>query len=247
MNIVNFDSLPDTALVAIFRKLNLPDHFRVHLVCKNWNEVAKIDHIWKSHSLMKIFPNAFFVDEKSWGALFFEKNVRPCLKNKEMYFTLRKMIANVENNQGISFVTLPKGLTIKKMKALAEKQGLIIAVLEEILKHLGDNEIKECKTFAITNSVFKNTKFESHLKQKTLVASLDCQPPFALAVMALSFFSSDKNFFCNGTITRCFENVESLPLGFGAIRDKNPKLGHFKFDFKEVGMAGMLELGHAEE
>ncbi len=247
--------VPRDIIALIFSHLRPEDLYKARRVCRTWYVIAS-----NMLTLPRLFREAPIVDGKMWDphvdldkhCLVFEDIAQPRLYYKSDYEELSRMAAEVENNQGISFLTLPKGLTLNKVIAIAgaPKMGNSTKVKiwwDRIVEKYGDKEIEKTVTMAITNGVFNKSRNLNIAKQKELVEGLKCDMHEIVAVMALAimrYISSDPDsplrLFGDDplTYTRCFEESAVFggfaPAGTGAYYDD--------FDYENSGVGGQRTL-----
>ncbi len=177
----------------ILERLPPGDLYNARLVCRVWNEIVtgflKVTHL---------FPKTPFIGKRSWEAhvdlkkygLECEQPEVPCLSKKHDWFILNQM--DNESEQGISFVTLPKGLTLRKVIEVAgdPKRGnamKIQGISKELIEEIGDVKIEKTVTVAVTNGPFKGTRGPAFCDQGPVINMRhNCSTPKALTLLTLA-------------------------------------------------------------
>ncbi len=247
--------VPKDVMQLIFMRLPTDQLFAVRRVCKLWHQIAS-----RCLSLPRLFPEAPVIDRAVWErhidlqkyGLVFEmvKEPRPTVSD---YVDVRHMASEVERGQGITILTLPKGLTLNKIIAFAAapKVGNSTPfghINPEVLRLYGDQSLEETVTVVVTNGVFNGSRNIDVAGQKALVKRLKCDMPELMPFMAnmiLSFISSDPQepLRLLGdaplTFTRCKENVDGYKTLVGGFAPGGPYVFNVNLDRGNDGVAGL--------
>ncbi len=249
--------LPNEVTHHIFMRLPTDQLFTVRRVCKLWHGIAS-----RFLSLPRLFPEARVIGRDLWErhidlqqhGLVFEEGKEP-RPTKRDYVEVRRMASEVERGQGITILTLPKGLTLNKIIAFAAapKVGnstLFRYVDPDVLRLYGDQSLEETVTVVVTNGVFYRSRDINVAGQEALVKSLKCDMPELMPFMAnmiLSFISSDPQEVLpflgdDMTYTRCRGKVGNYTVIGGFILDgpyPGPYVDSYDFPHENFGVAGL--------
>jgi F-box-like len=252
--------VPKDVLQLIFKLLPPEELLTVNKVCRAWYHISSRDSLWGSFDLREVFPNATFIDKEAWKTyvdvdkhkLELEEKERPYVI-KQDYIEIKRMESRVEEGQGITILTLPKGLTFNKVKAFAASHKIgnktdFENIWARITEELGNKEIEETTTVAITNGIFKGSRNKSVEEQKKLVEGLNCEMPglvsvAALAIMRFIISDADQPIRLFGdfplTYTRCEEKLDKLQVAFGGFALGGPVAYLHNFDHDSRGVGGL--------
>lgn len=178
----------------VLERLPPGDLYNARLVCHDWNGIAtellKVTHL---------FPKAPFMGRRTWEAhvdlekygLECEQQEVPRLFKKREFGIFKQMENNVESEQGISFVTLPKGLSLRKLIQFAAdpKKGNATKIHcpEKLLEKIGDVEIEKTVTVALTNGPFIGTRGPDFCTEQPVINMRhNCSTPEVLPFLALA-------------------------------------------------------------
>ncbi len=225
----------------ILERLPPADLYNARLVCRVWNGIVsgflKVTHL---------FPKTPFIGKRSWEAhvdlkkygLECEQQEVPCLSKKRDWFILNQM--DNESEQGISFVTLPKGLSLRKVIQFAAdpKKGNATKIDCRDVEEIKDVEIEKTVTVAVTNGPFKGTRGPAFCDQGPVINMRhNCSTPEVLPLLTLAvmrFMISNPNEPVRilnedpPIFIRCKEMSEGRQVVLGAFDQEGPKMyeGH---------------------
>jgi hypothetical protein len=115
----------------------------------------------------------------------------PCISKLQIWKCIRNLAHHVENNEGLTLLTMAKGLTLNQLVAIAAEKGIIMNFrLGPILQQVGDVPVEQTYVILITNSVFKESRDKSYYLQEKLVRRHRCQMPTVQEYVALCIFTS---------------------------------------------------------
>jgi hypothetical protein len=221
----------DIALL-IFRFLP-PDQIPgICSVCKSWNQLASSVIFWKAYHLKELFPEATFIDKGVWEErvdanavkrLNFNEKGRPCL-DKSLYLELKRL--RIEGDAGITFLTIPEGLTFNILSSIAgdftkSEPFSFSYICPLFLEKYGDDAVTKTHTIAITNAILKKSAGLSHLEKEKL-ASQPGQELGVLEVATLCVLTSkvaskkppfNRYHLYRDSYTFCAERVNGCILG----------------------------------
>lgn len=87
----------------------------------------------------------------------------------------------VENDQGLTLLTMPKGLTLNKLVQIAANHGMLLNVVSgwntDLLRGV---PVGETYQILISNSLFLDTRKHSVQEQNCIVEALGCRMPYLL-------------------------------------------------------------------
>lgn len=203
--------VPRDVVLLIFRFLSPEDLCRVCLICRQWNQLASNEALWNAFVLKKIFPRLAIIDKTVWEtcadltkmgleikeATLFNKSTFIALKR--MFTSLREYMPSGETYD-ITLLTMPKSLTLKKLKQLIESRehsSDILRIQSDILDEFGDISVEETYRVAMTNEVLDvNTSFSAQ-NDVDLVIKLGFEVPgllTATALAVLTYIHRETNF-----------------------------------------------------
>lgn len=125
------DELPDELSLQIFRYVPPNDLVNAcPLVSRKWREVTSDEELWKRFHPQELFPVAKFFGNATWENLLSQTTAmldegeklvlekgRPYL-DKRTFLKLQCLSSKTENNDGISFVTVPGNLKLSTLVKL---------------------------------------------------------------------------------------------------------------------------------
>ncbi len=256
--------VPTEVIARIFSYLPSGDLYDARGACRTWYVIAS-----NQLTLPRLFPGAPVVNQGRWDAhvdlkkhgLVFEPLEQPRLYYKSDYMELSRIASEVEKSkikerEGISFLTLPKGLTVNKIIAIvgAPKMGNSTQfgyICGDIIAKYGDKKIEKTVIVAITNGIFNNSCSLSVDQQMDLVKGLKCDMLKLVAVMALTimrYISSDPasplRLFGNDpfTFTRCAEEIRGFNCIFGSFGLPGPYVSFYPLESPAHGAGGQRKL-----
>jgi F-box-like len=216
--------LPEDIILHILKFLKTPkDLCRTSLVCKNWEKLASNQYLWDAFDLENLFPSKLkFLDKKAWKtyadltALKLDlSDDAPAIDNRIAIPFFTKLFASF-GYPDITLLTLPKGLTLKKVIQLAKtpKQGnsTNVTVWPSTLEKVGDIALNKTSIVAITNvsvkerkyASFEDSKYLSFEAQQELLNTNGCEMPDVLSIVTLVVLTHiSSNAYCP---TRLFDN-----------------------------------------
>ncbi len=185
-------SLPDEILLKIFSDLSPKDLCQASCVSKHWNQLASDRLIWQAFDLKKMFPSLKVIDQAVWQAHYkfakLELSIDDSPDKRIIILALQRLFTSlqIEGEAGITLLTLPKGLTISKLKTLLHcMTGCYYEpdFMEE-LKHVS---VERTYTIAITNTILKGSERLSTSRQQEFIKEKGCEMPTILE--AATFFA----------------------------------------------------------
>ena len=166
--------LPDDLVSHALSFLSPEDLARASGVCREWNKLSA--ELWKDFDLKKICK---VIDQAVWekhvdlATLGLDASGAPAIDKRIAIPFIKRLSSQVEGNAGVTLLTMPKGLTLNKLIALAAapKQGPATQfryIWPRIVEELGNVAVDKTYTVAITNSVLKDSRNKSIDVQRAL-------------------------------------------------------------------------------
>lgn len=223
----NWLALPAEVTLPIFNYCS--DHLvAMSSVCRNWQYITSCIFLKNAGLPFQIFNMSVWrkyigTDETRAKAhlpplgLDLSDHCFPITKKK--IADLRKLSVKVSDEKGVTLLTIPKGLTLRKLMQIAETplkgnptkfyQGHC-SWQNKILEKIGDKVVEETVTVAIANSIIDGTCRAPLQRQEEVVKDSGCQLPGTLptATLAiLTFIINNVRLFDN-LYVRCAENSD---------------------------------------
>ncbi|MBS0620678.1 MAG: F-box protein [Verrucomicrobia bacterium] len=150
-----------------------------------------------------------------------------------------------ENDQGVSVIAIPKGLSLSKLLVIAEEWGVRpYYIWEEVVPAIGAIETQWPYYAVISNSVLQGSRGKTIQERDALVQSVGCAVPSTtelLTVMVFHYIMRSKRLFsdkrCAMSLTS--DSVEGWRLAIGAFMPSGYHVedaGNMSFMF---GVAGV--------
>lgn len=183
------------------------------LACLNthWNACSKT--FWDKLDLKQLCPPELnILDAKMQGV---EIDDEPSINILETLKAFKKLAPFVDENAGLTLLTMTRGLTLNQLVKIAMQKGMVIEFPGgKLLQNLGDIPVEQTYRILITNSVFINSRYMSYDVQKDLVSTHGCEMPtlqeyVALCVLTNTHFSQclyGKNPYTYGRSSTHHEN-----------------------------------------
>ena len=215
-----------------------------------------------SLDLKKMFPKLEFLDEAIWETHVsldaLEMSVKDAAPIDAYTISILKTLfasLQIEEDAGITLLTMPKGLTLNKLVKLASspKQGNVAKfkyIWPDALKALGDTPVDKTYRVAITNNVLIGSRKLSVDKQRELVKKMGCEMPGMLPAATLAILtymssraaSPTRLFSSDYTFTRCAEKVGSFNLVVGGFTPAGLRIDDNYYDVELSGVGGQRKV-----
>jgi hypothetical protein len=243
------DLLSNRLLAHIFgfvNNLTAQDLDRFSRVCKAWNQATghNDDILWRRLEPKNIFPLLRTIDEHTWkkhidcGKFGLDPTGAPstyptkaAVKAETLF--LRRLFTLVENNAGVTLLTLPEGLNFKNLieSAKVPKTGkavLLSYIWPRILAELVDKTLDQTVRVFITNGVLIDSRDKTSAEQITMASEAGGELTSTLAstaLLILTFMESGER-LCSDNPLTYMRNAEQVggyhlvvggfsPAGFG--------------------------------
>jgi len=199
-----------------------------------WKELASTQSLWRAIDLKKLFPKLEVIDRDVWKKHIDVKEYGLSFEGEELIDRrtvikeLYQMFASlqIENDAGITLMTLPEGLTFKKLGEFrvfpkAERPTGFSYIPDSISQDFRTDPIKKTYQVAITNCVLKDSKNPSFDKHQKFVQKFNCDMPSLLeaSTLAILTYMSSKVFLYSSslwTVTLCSE-IEGIFYMVGGL------------------------------
>lgn len=150
-------------------------------------------------STFKHFPVPRFINKDLWegcinladyGLSFASDNFKFNLGEKTSK-TLLRLIPQVERDRGVTFLTIPEGLSLKILKKIAENplngnKVLLGTSWQRIVEVLGDIRVEKTYTVILTNSILSGTRALTKGAQRRIIESFGAEMQGSLEVATLA-------------------------------------------------------------
>ena len=235
--------VPQEIITEVFKFLSPEELAKACRVCRKWNEVGSKQSLWNAFDLKKLFPALKILDEKTWqkyadlSALGLSVDDATPPDNRKIIPDLKRLFASleIEEDAGITFLTIPQGLSVKKLGMFAQspKEGNPTCFgnlfFPNVTDKFGNSVVDATYRIAITNSILKRSRNLSMTTQQNLVNETGCEMPKLLEVSTLAiltYISSSKSSpvclygdrpYPSSIYTQCPERVDGVDGGFHLV------------------------------
>ncbi len=196
-----FNLVPKEILHRIFEYCSPTALARISRVCKLWKQIASSASLWNAFDPKILYPSIKFIDAAIWRAhvdlekLKLDLTVDPPVNKRSIIPLIHKFIStvHVEGDKGITYLTMPKGLTVAKVIDLAKSpkganQTVVFANVH-FEHNFKDTPINETYSILITNSVISESRKLSFQGHQQLLNELGCEMPGVLEALTLAILS----------------------------------------------------------
>lgn len=196
-----FNLVPKEILHRIFEYCSPTALARISRVCKLWKQIASSASLWNGFDLKTLYPSIKFIDAGIWRAhvdlqkLKLDLTDDPPVNKRSIIPLIHKFISTVEveGNEGITYLTMPKGLTVSKVTDLAKSpkgaNQTVVFTNVYFEHHFKDTPIKQTYSILITNSVISKSRKLSFIGHQELLRNLGCEMPGVLEALTLAILS----------------------------------------------------------
>lgn len=221
--------------------LSHKDTARSSQVCHLWKKIANDPRIWINSNLERVFSKKLsIIDGHIWHAhincpkfgLSVELSPTEKVTLKICAITIIKKFnvnLKVEKDQGFTLLTIPKGLTLNKLKKIAEApikgNSFYIADMSGVLKEFGEVITERVYQIVITNNVLVESKSKNTKIILDYYKKFEIEIPSLLEVAAL----------CSLTYITSFPPIRLFPRGefYTICSDKVPDRVTLLGDFQQ--------------
>lgn len=195
------ESIPIELLFRIFEFLSPKDLVQTSCVCWKWNAVASHPFVWEHFDIKKRYPSVNFIDENVWEthvdlpALGLSFDDAPPLNKRTTILALNKLSSlDREGDAGITFITIPKGHSLNKLKQfiVAPKQGNATCfrfIWKPIEETFGDILVDKTFRVVLTNAPLVGSRKMVVRDHRKLLKKMGCEMPELLPMATLPFLT----------------------------------------------------------
>lgn len=220
---------PEEISLKVFYYLDVKTLGRCSFVSQDWRRIVLQDSLW---NLRDHFPSLKVFDEKSWKQFIDLEHFRmevddipPLNQRAVIPFLLQMEKLSIENNKGITFLTMPKGLTLGKLNEIAHlgtQEGVIRYIFPQVLSHFKDLAVENTFRLFITNNILEGSRDKYFHTQSGLVEQHGCEISGFLELATLLVISSqcyEERLYSTlpWTHARCQETIEGSRLIVGGF------------------------------
>lgn len=214
-----FESLPEETVLHIFSHLTAEKLGQASRVSKKWQCLTQDDIFWNQSRLQKLFPRLKIIDQSVWEKCLdvkaYQLEFEPLKTEKKDLLAICRMYKKVkleEPEKGFTLLTIPKGLSIAKLKDITEKfhqsHGRKLHRRTEPKSHrdmfnylflldfcsngektLSLPETPRVEHILIANSLLEGSRSLGVAEKMKLLQAQDCQIPQLIHVLALNIMS----------------------------------------------------------
>jgi hypothetical protein len=170
-------------------------------VNKHYNKCTEI--FWEKFDL-RCCKELTILDAKTQGITIDDE---PRINKLQVLKCIKDLISHIENNEGVTLLTMRKGLTLNQLVAIAAEKGMTVDIVwDRILQEQGDVPVEQTYVILITNNVFVDSRSKDYASQRDIVIGYGCEMPTVQEYVALCVFTN-----------KCFQKYlyGGNPLTFG--------------------------------
>lgn len=210
-------------------------------VNKYWNQLT-ID-FFAGCDLKQICPGLTIMDAKTQERGCDDE---PNIDKFQIVKAVKKVAPHVENNEGVTLLTMIKGDTLNKLIEIAAQEGMTVDILwNRIIEELGDVPVEQTYRILVTNNVFMESRNKDYKSQEVIVEGHGCVMPMVQEYVALCVFTSKifkKCLYRQNPLTygRSSTHVQGDPLvvGGSAPGRLSVRIPHYDFGNESRGAGG---------
>jgi hypothetical protein len=256
-----FSHLPEEIILITFSFLNAIQQAKCGAVSRRWRRLASDETLLAAFNprnlspLLKVFDESDWVTHVDLSAYGLTTEDIPPLDPRKATTLLERILSSplmtkIEENAGITLLTIPKGLTFNTLVKFVESIKMenkpkFTEIWNLFSSKLGDIPIDKTYRIVITNNIFKKSRNKSFTKQKDLVVKNGCEIPKALeatVLLIVTFLNSSNRLYNDNpwTFTRCSDDiVADYPVVVGGFSHDGLRVT-FAFDNEFNGVGGVL-------
>lgn len=207
-------------------------------VNKYWNQFTVT---FIKGNLKYVCPELTIMDAKTQKRECAEE---PKIDEFKVFKAVKKLAPHVEDNAGVTLLTLIKGDTLNKLTKIAWEEGMqVIVPWNAIIEELGDVPVEQTYTILITNNVFIDSRNKNYKAQEILAEEHGCQMPTGQEYVALCVFAKkifQKCLYGQNPLTygHSSTHVQGFPLAVGGPAPGRLCVCSFNFDSEYLGVGG---------
>ena len=240
-------SLPTEILCEIISYCDLQTTGRLACVNKYFNACVK-----ERIDLKRFCPQLTILHAKAQGITVDDE---PSVNKLQVLKWYKELAPHVENEEGLTLLTMPKGLTLNQLVAIAAEKGITVNVeWDQILPNQGNISVEQTYVILITDSIFRASRSKTYAQQQAVVAGHGCVMPTVQEYVALCVFTNkafQKCLYRQGdaqnpwTYGRSSTHVDNYPLIVGGSDPARVDVYHYEnrgFVLEGDGVGGRRKL-----
>ena len=257
----SFSQLPEEIILRTFGFLNAIHQTKCGEVSRRWRRLASDKTLLAAFNPRNLSPLLKVFDESDWVTHvdlsaygLTTGDIPPCDARKATTLLERvlssPLMTEIEENAGITVLTIPKGLTFNTLVRLAGSPKVgntpkFRFIWDRISSEIGDIPVDKTYRIVITNNVFKKSRNLSVSDQKALASKIGCEMPRVLeatVLLVVTFMSSGERLYSDNpwAYTRCSEQLSGYQLVVGGFASAGLVVRNFGFDYDSLGVGGVL-------
>jgi hypothetical protein len=161
------------------------------MACVSKQFYLRAEAYWKQFDIKLFCPELTILNAKTCGITIDEE---PLFSKLAILKCFKKVSPHVENNEGVTLLTMTKGITLNQLVDIGREAGMIVNVDDGVLLALGDVPVGQTYVILIINGLFLESRNKDYpvLRDK-LVVGHGCELPtvqeqFALCVFTYKIF-----------------------------------------------------------
>ena len=156
-----------------------------HCTNKYWCQYTV--NFFEACDLKHICPELTIMDAKAQER---ECDDEPKIDKFRIFKAVKKVAPHVDDNAGVTLLTMIKEDTLNKLIAIAAQDGIqIVVAWDDIIEKFGDVPIEQTYTILITNNVFIDSRSKNYKSQEVIVEGHGCVMPIIQEYAKLCAFS----------------------------------------------------------
>ncbi|MCC5832171.1 MAG: F-box protein [Chlamydiales bacterium] len=254
-----FSQQPLDIIIKIFTYLSVVELAKCGEISRKFRRLASDSCLWNAFDLKRISPLLKVFDESDWVTHFdissfgLDVTDAPSLDKRKTIPNLKRHLSSlpIEGDAGITLLTIPKGLTLKKLLELArstskmEERTQFRNISDHIIREIGDISIDKTYRIIITNNILKKSRNLSIDEHIALVIKIGCEMPKVLeasVLLVVTFMISGESLYSNipVTYTRCSEQISDYQLAVGGFMRDGVFVTRCASNYETLGVAAVL-------
>ncbi|MBS0620506.1 MAG: F-box protein [Verrucomicrobia bacterium] len=241
------NKLPVELLQDIFRYLSPRDHYNAAKVCK----------LWQANVHQVALERVPIIDQSVW-----EKYVNlqeHHLSFEGLVFPSREVLApaaldlagHVENDQGVSIIVIPKGLSFSRLLAIGRALGVPARFIwDPVEPTIGAVETKQAYVAVLSNGILQGSRSKTIQARDKLVQEMGCEVPSVSDLLTAMIFHKvlfSKRLFSDApwTYSLTSDSAGGRRLVIGGFAASGFHVFGHHFDYVDHGAGGLRKFsGH---
>lgn len=156
------------------------------LACTNVTISHNINYLAGRINLIQLCPQLTILDAKAQKS---EVKDEPPINNLLALKWFRKLSPLIEDNEGLTVLTVLKGLTLRQLMDTASKEGITVSITwDRILEQFGNVPVEHTYRVMISNNLVTETRNSGYSDQEGRMRSLGCELPSAQEYVTVCIF-----------------------------------------------------------